>query len=235
MLTGAGLAGVWHHTRAHRFFSAARWSVDQVRLALLEVIVRALVPPDAPIPLAVDDSLFKRQACQVRHGHPRPADQAHPRPLAVEQVCARYPNRLVHLVGDAAYIGRTWRDAPARLIITSRLRRDAALYELAPPRTGKPGRPRVKGKRLPELILLAGMTTVAREQTTACCYGRQRTLDLAVFRCLWYGALGAQRVQVMLAPHPPGADGYELAVIFTDLAATATHEEADRSRPFHAD
>ncbi|QOW31956.1 transposase [Nocardia seriolae] len=25
MLTGAGLARVWHHTRAHRFFSAARW------------------------------------------------------------------------------------------------------------------------------------------------------------------------------------------------------------------
>ena len=25
MLTGAGLAGVWHHCRAHRFFSAARW------------------------------------------------------------------------------------------------------------------------------------------------------------------------------------------------------------------
>src|SRR6266540_1791561 len=26
MLAGARLAGVWHHTRAHRFFSAARWS-----------------------------------------------------------------------------------------------------------------------------------------------------------------------------------------------------------------
>jgi hypothetical protein len=25
MLTGAGLARVWHHARAHRFFSAARW------------------------------------------------------------------------------------------------------------------------------------------------------------------------------------------------------------------
>jgi hypothetical protein len=26
MLTGAGLARVWHHARAHRFFAAARWS-----------------------------------------------------------------------------------------------------------------------------------------------------------------------------------------------------------------
>jgi hypothetical protein len=30
MLTGAGLAGVWHHSRAHRFFSDTRWDVDQV-------------------------------------------------------------------------------------------------------------------------------------------------------------------------------------------------------------
>jgi hypothetical protein len=60
MLVGARLAGVWHHTKAHRFFSAARWSVDQVGLALLDMIVRLLVPPDAPILLAVDDSLFKR-------------------------------------------------------------------------------------------------------------------------------------------------------------------------------
>jgi hypothetical protein len=25
MLAGAGLAGVWHHSQAHRFFAAARW------------------------------------------------------------------------------------------------------------------------------------------------------------------------------------------------------------------
>ena len=32
MLTGAGLAGIWHHSRAHRFFSDTRWDVDQVGL-----------------------------------------------------------------------------------------------------------------------------------------------------------------------------------------------------------
>ena len=26
MLTGAGLAGVWHHSRAHRFFAGTRWT-----------------------------------------------------------------------------------------------------------------------------------------------------------------------------------------------------------------
>ena len=65
MLVGAGLAGVWHHTRAHRFFSAARWSVDRVGLALLDVIVRLLIPSDAPMLLAVDDSLFKRRGRKI--------------------------------------------------------------------------------------------------------------------------------------------------------------------------
>ena len=32
MLTGAGLAGVWHHSRAHRFFAGTRWDVRQVGL-----------------------------------------------------------------------------------------------------------------------------------------------------------------------------------------------------------
>jgi DDE superfamily endonuclease len=206
--------------------------------------VRALVPADAPILLAVDDSLFKRRgrkifgaawhhdaaapghnrvawgnswvvvgvlvhlpfvphrmvclpvlarlwqptitrkgrkARRARHARAtadRPAKLTLARQL-VEQICARYPSRQVHLVGDAAYLGRTWRNPPANLTVTSRLRCDAALYELAPPRTGKPGRPRVKGKRLPGLIVLAGMTTVAWERATVCCYGRQRTLDLA--------------------------------------------------------
>jgi hypothetical protein len=43
MLTGAGLEQVWHHSRAHRFFSNARWSPDQVGLALADLIVAHLV------------------------------------------------------------------------------------------------------------------------------------------------------------------------------------------------
>ena len=55
------------------------------------------------------------------------------------------------------------------------------------------------------------MTTLAWEQARVCCYGHKRTLDLAVFRCLWYGALGAQPVRGGQSSHehhswatPPG-------------------------------
>ena len=45
MLTGARLAGVWHHARAHRFFSAAHWQADQLGLAVCDLIVARLWQP----------------------------------------------------------------------------------------------------------------------------------------------------------------------------------------------
>jgi hypothetical protein len=67
MLTGAGLAQIWHHGRAHRFFSAARWSPRHVGLLLAEWIVTSLVAADAPITVAIDDTLFRRRGKKV-HG-----------------------------------------------------------------------------------------------------------------------------------------------------------------------
>ena len=65
MLTAARLAGVWHHSRAHRFFSAACWSADQLGLTVLKPIVTRLVDPLAPLLLAVDDRLCKRRGRRI--------------------------------------------------------------------------------------------------------------------------------------------------------------------------
>jgi hypothetical protein len=65
MLAGAGLAGVWHHSRAHWFFARARWNPDQVGLVLLGLIVDRLVPVGAPLLIAVDDTLFRRAGRKV--------------------------------------------------------------------------------------------------------------------------------------------------------------------------
>jgi len=67
MLTGAGLARVWHHCRAHRFFSAARWCPQRVGLVLAELVVTQLLAPGAPITVAVDDTLFRRRGKKI-HG-----------------------------------------------------------------------------------------------------------------------------------------------------------------------
>jgi hypothetical protein len=52
------------------------------------------------------------------------------------------------------------------------------------------------------------------------CYGKTLQREVLAIRCLWYGALKGQPVQVILS-RPIGApDGYELALVTTDLAAT---------------
>jgi SRSO17 transposase len=61
MLTAAGLAQTWSHDRAHRFFSQARWQVDQLGLVLLDLVVAHLIPPGAEIFLAVDDTAHRRR------------------------------------------------------------------------------------------------------------------------------------------------------------------------------
>lgn len=69
LLAGAGLAGVWHHSRAHRFFAAARWHPDVVGLTVLRLIVGHLVPVGAPLVIAVDDTMFRRSGRRVYAAH----------------------------------------------------------------------------------------------------------------------------------------------------------------------
>ena len=68
MLTGAGLDQVWHHSRAHRLFTNARWSGDALGLALADLIVTRLLPADSPLTVAVDDTLFKRSGQEGLRG-----------------------------------------------------------------------------------------------------------------------------------------------------------------------
>ena len=48
MLTGAGLARLWPHDRAHWFFARARWSADDLGLAAALLVVTLLVPGRGP-------------------------------------------------------------------------------------------------------------------------------------------------------------------------------------------
>jgi len=58
-----------------------------------------------------------------------------------------FPDRMVHVVADAAYHGPALRTLPDNVTWTCRIPRNAVLYDLAPPRTGRRGRPRTKGDR----------------------------------------------------------------------------------------
>jgi hypothetical protein len=280
MLVGARLSGVWHHARAHRFFSNARWSADELGLRLAGVIVERFLEPGAPVLVAVDDTLLKRLGRKI-HGcfwhhdatansersavawgnnwvvvgicvtlpflertvclpllfrlwqprreqfakHDKPDPQ---RPgksqLAREMVCllaARLPGRRIDVVGDAAYATEAWRGLPGQVTITSRLRSNAAIYQRTPPRTGKRGRPRTWGARLPSLAAIATDPTTAWVEQTVRRYGKTETLMLAVIDCLWEPLGPDTPVRVILLQDTTKPCGYQIALITTDLTATA--------------
>ena len=265
MLAGAGLAGVWRHQRAHRFFSAARWSSEQLGLTLATLIVALLVPAGAPVLVATDDTLFRRAGPKVHAiGWFHDGSVKGPRQVSLGNnwvvcaivvklpVCSRpvalpvlarlvhkditpaaasrlvlarqmvaalaraLPGRQIHVVADAAYAGQDLRRLPGEVTWTTRLRKDAALYELPPPRTGRRGRPRVKGRRLPSLATLAQITRFT--PVTVRRYGRTATVHAVAVTCLWYGVFESRPAQVVLIRGR--AAGYELALATTDLAAS---------------
>ena len=69
MLQAAGLAGVWHHSRAHDFFAARCWNPDELGLRLLDFLIVVFVKADAPLRFAVDDTLFGRSGRKVWGAH----------------------------------------------------------------------------------------------------------------------------------------------------------------------
>ena len=120
---------------------------------------------------------------------------------------------------------RAFAGLPENVTITSRLRSDAALNELPPPRppTGqrRQGRPPKKGARLPKLDQIATDPATQWVKTTVCRYGKTEQVMVHAFRCLWYEAFGSQPVQVVIVQDMTKPSGYELALISTDLHASA--------------
>jgi hypothetical protein len=264
MLTGAGLATSWSHHRAHRFFSAARWSIDQIGLIVFDLVLAHLVADDADLHLAVDDTAHRRRGRKVHgvgwihdgstparnklaFGHRwvvvgvivRPSFLA--RPLCLPVLCrrwqgkgtastveiavqmittiaARVPGRRVHVVADAAYHGKGLRDLPAQICWTTRLPRNAVLYHRAPARTGRPGRPRLKGDRIGTPAEAAA--TAVWQTVSVARYGRVDTASITVLDCLWYGVFGPGPVRMVLVRDRE--TGPMLALITTDLIVAPT-------------
>ncbi len=129
MLTGAGLSRVWRHDRAHRFFSHARWSVQDLGLALARLIVAALVPDGQPVTVAIDDTLFQRTGRKVHAiGWFHDGSARGPRQVGLGNnwvICAivvRLPlcSRPVALPVLAALVHKDIKPAPASRLVLAR-------------------------------------------------------------------------------------------------------------------
>ncbi|MEO8969759.1 MAG: transposase [Solirubrobacteraceae bacterium] len=160
----------------------------------------------------------------------RPKDESHPdrasQPelarLLVDMVIERYLGRVVELVMDGAYASKAWRGLPERVTLTTRMRSNAAVYDLAPaerdPR--QQGRPRLKGARLGSLNEIANAAVFHAVAVTSP-GGRTRTEYVHEFVCLWYEPLYTRPVKVILIRNAGRSEGFDVALASTDTAPLA--------------
>jgi len=210
MILAAGGSADKHFSSYHRLFSAARWSLDAVGLALFELMQPFL---GNVVMLGLDDTLARRRGLKVfgagmhhdpllssrgkaithwghswvvlgvivelpfRRGHyyclpilfrlylntksaakHRRVYRTRPE-LAVEMLellCNPRKTRRFHAVADSAYGGQSVLcHLPSNCDLTSRLVKDARLYDAPPERkAGTNGRPRQRGVRLPTPLVM---------------------------------------------------------------------------------
>lgn len=135
-------------------------------------------------------------------------------------LAAEFPDRQVHAVGDAHYHGRALLGLPASF--TTRLPVNAALYGLAPPRTGQRGRPRLKGAALgrpAQIAASAGWACMPVDR-----YGRRgEQVCLAELPVIWYGPFRNTPGRLLLL-REPGASQRGLLALFTTDTTTGAAE-----------
>jgi hypothetical protein len=136
----------------------------------------------------------------------------------VSLLALAFGGRMVHVVADAAYHGPALRTLPENVTWTCRIPRNAVLYHLAPPRTGRRGRPRTKGDRLGTAEDIAAAATWATVTVTA--YRGDRIKHVTAVTCLWYGSWHTRTVHLILSRDQNTTSGYDLALITTDLHAS---------------
>jgi hypothetical protein len=147
----------------------------------------------------------------------------------VRQVAEWFPDRQLRLCCDGAYATLAGRDLP-RTHVTSRMRRDAALYKAAPPRTGKRGRPALKGARFPALEQLAPRRRQCWTSVSVDIRGRSVECLVWSRNVLWYGVCSDQMVRLVIVRDPQGVqpDDYFFTTDLDATPADVVHQYAGR-------
>jgi hypothetical protein len=123
---------------------------------------------------------------------------------ALLTITAWFPDRRLRCCADGAYAATLMAVDIPRLTRVSRMRRDAALYQLKPAHSGRRGRPRQRGARLGAPTQIAkrakAWTSVVIDQR-----GRPVTKLLHSRIVLWY-AVSRRPVQLVIVRDPRGRE-----------------------------
>jgi len=120
------------------------------------------------------------------------------------EIAALLPGRPIDVIADGAYAALA-RRLPEGATLTSRMRKSAAIYEPAPPRTGRRGRPRKRGERLPTPEALARALPVESFQGVDLMFRTRPVRRMLYCRpVLWYAALKEQLVLLVVVRDPDG-------------------------------
>jgi hypothetical protein len=166
-------------------------------------------------PNTTDSKPSKPSKPRVADGD-RPAKTALARQM-IDLLVGALPGRQVHVAADAAYRGKPLHGLPAGVRWVSRLPVNAELTGPTPPRTGKRGRPRLRGDRLGKPAELDAALTW--RTITVLCYGEQTTLEVASPVGQWYGSWHTTPLKIALVRHP-GRRKLAIALYCTDPQAT---------------
>jgi len=131
------------------------------------------------------------------------------------RLAAEFPGRALHGTGDAAFHGEslviegtTW---------TTRLPANAVLYGPKPPRTGKRGRPKVKGDRLGTCAQIA--QAAGWQDAVIHVYGQDTAVQIAGAEALWHGSFKTAPGRVVLVRDPGSSKPYDLGLFTLDTEA----------------
>ena len=183
------------------FRDAVRSTAARVVYALglnLLVLTLRVTPPwgGCPIALPVNIRLHRKKDTTTTVAHAA---------AMVRELAGWLPERQLHLCADGAYASLAGADLP-RTHLTSRMRRDGALYEAAPARTGKRGRPPTKGDRLPIPTALAAQANNRRwRKVTVDVRGTSMQRLVCVRDVLWYAVNSSDLLRLVIV-RDPGPD-----------------------------
>ena len=274
ILVAAGLAGKRHHSAFYRIFASAAWSLDELGVAVLRLVL-ALLPEDAPVFLSLDDTLSRKVGRKIfgvgMHRDPLASsrkkaimgrghswvvlsvivelpftssvyfslpvlfrlyrqrsssdEEHHTRPQLAMQtlnlLACTFPDRRFHVIADSAYCGGSVAGVlPPKFDLTGRMHFKAQLFARPKPRPkGRPGRPALRGARLPSpQQLLANRR--GRTYKLAI-YGRSEKARVVTQVGMWFKVL-RQRMVRIVAVEPKSANRNPQAFFTTDHTAAAT-------------